>query len=122
MWVQLSTVNIMPGLAMVDDMMLQRGDLDATKEKAAKLQAWSLQAQQAVKDISAAQRKQILDSMQQRVTDIQSVTSALPAAPAAQKAIEEGAGVVLRSARDAQRANAAAAPTNHFGMTRVAVA
>jgi uncharacterized membrane protein YukC len=119
MWVTLSTDNIMPGLGMVDDMMLQRGDMDATRDKAAKLQAWSLKAQQAVKDLSGQQRKQILDSMQQRVDDIQTVTKQLPATPAAKQAIQDGAGEVLKTAQEAQKANAAAAPTNHFGMKRV---
>ncbi len=122
MWVQLSTSNIMPGLAMVDDMMLQRGDLAATQDKAAKLQAWSATAQQAVKDISAAQRAKILGSMQQRVDEIRGVTNSLPPDPVAKKAIEDGAGVVLRTAMEAQKKNAEAGPVNHFGMARVAVA
>jgi hypothetical protein len=57
MWVKLSTDNIMPGLGMVDEMMQDRGSLEAAQKKAAKLNAWSIKAQKAVIDIAAKVRR-----------------------------------------------------------------
>jgi hypothetical protein len=118
MWVTLSTDNIMPGLKMVEEMMLNRGDIAATQQKVAKLKQWSTKAQQAVKDIAAKERETILSTMQERVDEIQDVTKALPPTPQAQKAIEEGTKEVREVASDATKDNAANAPIRRFGMKR----
>ncbi|KAK4150009.1 hypothetical protein C8A00DRAFT_37409 [Chaetomidium leptoderma] len=108
MWVTLSTDNIMPGLQMVEEMTLDRGGLAAAQQKAARLNAWSVQAQQAVKDIAA----------KQRVDEIQAITRELPPTPDTKKAIEASTGEVLNIAKEATKENAAVAPINRFGMKR----
>lgn len=42
----------MPGINLVDEMMLNRGDIQATQQKVIKLQAWSVEAREKVKQIA----------------------------------------------------------------------
>ncbi|KAI1171833.1 hypothetical protein F4777DRAFT_593418 [Nemania sp. FL0916] len=119
MWVSLSTENIMPGLQLVEEMMLNRGDPKAAQAKATKLHDWSLRAQRAVKELSAKQRREIQTSMQQRVNDIMEVTRELPPVPAVQKAIEEGTGEVHKAAVEGIQSKTATAPINRFALKRV---
>ncbi|GAB1312821.1 hypothetical protein MFIFM68171_03031 [Madurella fahalii] len=58
MWMRLSNDNVMTGLSIGDDMVLNRGNMNALQAKAAKLQQWSTGAQETVRYI--AERVSIL--------------------------------------------------------------
>ena len=49
MWEQLSESNVLPGLRIVDDMCFTQGDLESTRDRAARLHQWAKYAQQDVK-------------------------------------------------------------------------
>ncbi|KAK5654684.1 hypothetical protein OQA88_7008 [Cercophora sp. LCS_1] len=94
MWVRLSNDNIMPGMALLNLIVLERENPDARAAKARDLEAWKTKAVQNVRSIAKESMDRIQADMQKRVDLFARETKRLPPLPEeSRKAIKRVAEV-----------------------------
>jgi hypothetical protein len=90
MWCKLSQKYIMPGVKLLDQISLPRQNEALRFQQILNLQRWAQESSTGVQRIAEQSQRDILQGMQDRVTDIQAVTKHLPSSAPMKEAIAAG--------------------------------